>query len=73
MVHALLILAAEESEPSKVPFYLCGGALAAWAVILGALGLRSPDFPGSGGAARGIMALSAVLMLAAMATAVITS
>jgi hypothetical protein len=73
MVHALLILAAEEAEPSKVPFYICGGALAAWAVLLGTLGLRSPDFPGSDGAARGIMALSAVLMVAAMATAVITS
>jgi len=47
MVHALLVLAAEEAEPSKTAFYLCGGLLAAWAVVLGVIGLRSPDFPGS--------------------------
>ena len=72
MVHALLVMAAEEAEPSKTAFYLCGGLLAAWAVVLGFVGLRSPDFPGSGAAARGIMAVTAVLMVAAMATAVIT-
>jgi hypothetical protein len=72
MVHALLVLAAEEVETSKTAFYLCGGLLAAWAVVLGFVGLRSPDFPGSGAAARGIMAVTAVLMVAAMATAVIT-
>ena len=35
MVHALLVLAAEEAEPSKTAFYICGGLLAAWAVVLG--------------------------------------
>ena len=73
MVHALLVLAAEKAEHSKTVFYLCGGLLAAWAVALGFIGLRSPDFPGTAGAARGVMAISAVLMLAAMATAVITA
>lgn len=73
MVHALLVLAAEEAETSKTAFYLCGGLLAAWAVVLGFVGLRSPDFPGSGAAARGVMALTAVLMVAVMATAVITA
>jgi hypothetical protein len=73
MVHALLVLAAEEAEPSKTAFYLCGGLLAVWAVLLGVIGLRSPDFPGSATVARGVMAVSAVLMVAAMATAVITA
>jgi hypothetical protein len=73
MVHALLVLAAEKAEHSKTAFYLCGGLLAAWAVVLGFIGLRSPDFPGSATAARGVMAISGVLMLAAMATAVITA
>jgi hypothetical protein len=73
MVHALLVLAAEKAEHSKTAFYLCGGLLAAWAVALGVIGLRSPDFPGNAGAARGVMAISAVLMLAAMTTAVITA
>ena len=73
MVHALLVLAAEKAEPSKTGFYVFGGALAVWAVVLGFIGLRSPAFPGSEGAARGVMALSAVLVLAAMAAAVLTS
>jgi hypothetical protein len=73
MVHALLVLAAEEAEPSKTGFYVAGGILAAWAVVLGFFGLRSPDFPGSDGAARGVMAISAVLVVAAMSAAVLTS
>jgi hypothetical protein len=73
MVHALLVLAAEETEPSKTGFYVAGGALAVWAVVLGLAGLRSPDFPGSEHGARGVMAISAVLVVAAMAAAVLTS
>ena len=52
---------------------MLGGALAAWAVVLGFIGLRSPDFPGSERGARGVMAISAVLVVAAMAAAVLTS
>lgn len=76
MLHALFVLAAEvaeEAEPSKTAFYICGGALAAWAVILGLVGLKSADFPGSTSAARGIMTLTAVLMVAAMVTSVTTA
>ena len=73
MLLALLQAAAEEAEPSKTPYYIIGIALAAWAVVLSFVGLRSPEFPGSGGAARGVMTLSVVLALAAMAAAVITS
>jgi hypothetical protein len=73
MVHALLVLAAEEAEPSKTAFYICGGLFAAWAVILGFVGLRSPEFPGSGAGSRAVMGVSGVLMIGAMATAVITA
>ena len=73
MVHALFVLAAEQSETSKTLFYVCGGLLAVWAVVLASIGLRSPDFPGSSGAARGVMAVSVVLVVAAMAAAVITA
>ena len=73
MVHALLVLAAEEAEPSKTAFYLCGGALAAWAVALGFIGLRSPELPGSQRGERGVIAISAVLVLAAITAAVLTS
>ena len=70
-MHALILLA--EAGPSKVPFFIVGGALAAWAVILSALGLSRPDFPGSATAARGVMAISVLLVAGAMAAAVITS
>jgi hypothetical protein len=73
MVHALLVFAAEEAEPSKTAFFVCGGLLASWAVVLGVLGLRSPEFPGGASAARGVMAISTVLVVATMATAVITA
>jgi hypothetical protein len=64
----LSLLAA--TEPSHVPWYIAGGLLAAWAVILSAIGLRSPDFPGNEGGARVVMLISAVLVVAAMTAAV---
>ncbi len=75
MLHALMVLAtsaASEDEPSKAAFYLCGGLLAAWAVVVTVIGMTSATFPASTAAKRGVMAISAVLMAGAMATAVIT-
>jgi len=68
-----LILAVDKHEPSKVPFYFVGGALAVWAVILAAIGLGNPDFPGNRQRARLVMGISAVLVVSAMSVAVITS
>jgi hypothetical protein len=65
-----LLIAAAES--SKVPFFICGGLLAVWAVILAALGLSRPTFPGNSTGQRGIVAISFVLMLIAIAAAVLT-
>ena len=62
-----------EAGPSKTPFFIVGGGLAAWAVILAAIGLSRPEFPGGQAAARGVMAISALLVAAAMVTAVATS
>jgi hypothetical protein len=73
MLLALLQAAAEEAEPSKVPFFVAGGLFAAWAIVLFAVGMRTPNFPGSQAAERGLIAVSVVLMAAAMATAVITA
>jgi hypothetical protein len=72
---ALLIFAQEaiEDEPSKTPFYILGGAAAVWAIVLFAVGMRSRDFPGSAGAQRAVMAISVLLVAAAMASAVLTS
>ena len=72
MLHATLVLAAEAAEPSKVPFYILGGALAAWAVVLGLVGLSRPAFP-EGGAERVVIGVTFLLMVGAMATAVITA
>jgi hypothetical protein len=66
-----LLLAA--SEPSKVPFYIAGGLLVVWALGLAAVGLTRPAFPHNERGARGVMAVSFVLALAAMAAAVLTS
>jgi hypothetical protein len=70
----LIAFAAEEAEESsKVLFYVCGGLLAVWALVVSAIGIKShATFPPSQGAARGVIAISAVLVLAAMASAVIT-
>ena len=60
-------------EASKLPFYVSGGVLAAWAAALSAVGLRRPDFPGSQAVSRSTMAVTAVLVVATMATAVLTT
>jgi uncharacterized cupredoxin-like copper-binding protein len=62
------------AEKSKVPYYIAGGALVAWALIVSLLlGLRKPDFPGNGGGERVVIAITIVLVLGATSTAVITS
>jgi hypothetical protein len=74
VLQALITFAAEEgAEPSKTAFYVAGGILAAYAVIISAVGIRGiANFPGTKGRARGVMALSALLVVATMAAAVLT-
>ncbi len=70
-LHIAPILAAEKS---KTPFYLAGGVLVVWALVVSlGLGLRRENFPGSLAGQRAVMAISAVLVLTAVSTAVITS
>jgi len=70
-VHLAPVLAAEKS---KTAFFIAGGVLVAWALFVSlALGLRRPNFPGSLGGQRIVSAISAVLVLTAVSTAVITS
>jgi hypothetical protein len=75
MLATLLTFAAEaaEEETSKTAFYILGGAAAVWAIVLFALGMRSATFPGSAAAQRGVMAISVVLVISAMASAVLTA
>ena len=61
------------AEPSKVPFYIAGLLLAGWAVVLSAAGLTRPSFPDGEGAQRGIIAVSFVLVVFAIAMAIVTS
>jgi plastocyanin len=60
-------------DKSKTLFYVCGGALALWAVIIGVSGFTRADFPGSPMRGRVVMAVSGVLMLLAMGSAVHTA
>jgi hypothetical protein len=75
MLSTLITFAAEEgAEPSKTLFYICGGALVVWALAVSALGIRAHEsWPPSQGTARGVMTVSIVLVVLAMASAVITS
>jgi hypothetical protein len=67
-----LITFAEE-EGSKTPYYVAGIALAVFAVVISAIGIRGHDsFPPSKAASRGVMLLAAALVVATMASAVLT-
>jgi hypothetical protein len=54
-------------------FHVCGGLFAAWAVIVSFLGITRDDFPGSSGAERAVAAISLVLCVATIGTAIYTS
>jgi hypothetical protein len=73
MLHASLVLAATEAEPSKTAFYVAGALLVAWAIVLFGVGMRRPDFPGAGRPARGVMGLTAVLVLVVLTTSIVTA
>jgi hypothetical protein len=71
LLQTLPMLAAAKS---KVPFYIVGGMLVCWALVLSmGIGMRQPNFPGSVAAERAVIGVTAVLVLATMATAVATS
>ena len=74
MLHALITFAATEEgeETSKTLFYVVGGALVVFAIVVSAIGITRASFPASKGAARGVMALGALLVACTMAAAVIT-
>jgi len=73
-MHALIVaISSLKFESSKVPFYVAGLILASWAVVVAFIGIRNPDFPGESVLGRAAMALSIVLVLAAMTAAVATS
>jgi hypothetical protein len=70
-----LVLAAEAAgeESSHTAFYVAGAALAAWALIVSALGITQPNFPGSAAGRAGVIALTFLLVVGAASTAIITA
>jgi len=72
LLSAVTILAAAAAK-SLTFFYIAGGALAGWAVILALLGLSRAEFPAGDGQKRGVIAISAVLVATAMTAAVVTA
>ena len=71
LVHAAELV--EEEEPSKTLFYVMGIALACWAVLLFAIGMRSTAFPGSAAAQRGVIAISLLLVAGTMTASIVTA
>jgi hypothetical protein len=51
---------------------VCGIAFAVWAVTVSFLGITREDFPSSAGAARTVAAISILLALATIGTAIYT-
>jgi hypothetical protein len=62
--------AAAEHARSEVPFFICGGTFALFAVLVSVYGFKTPDFPANDGAARAVMSVGAVLMMAAVSAAI---
>ena len=54
-------------------FYVAGGVLAAWALIVTAIGVTREDFPATPGATRLVGAISVVLVVAAIGLAIYLS
>ncbi len=76
MLHALIVFAAEagEEHANHTAFYVLGIVLALWAVAVSAVGIRRPDsFPPKAGARSAIVAVGALLVLGATASAVLTA
>jgi hypothetical protein len=70
-LHLITVLGAEKS---KVPFYIAGGALVVWALVLSlGIGRSRPDFPSNSAGQRLVIAITATLVVLAMAMAVVTS
>ncbi len=65
-----VVLAA--AEPSKVPWFIAGGVLALYAVVLATIGLKRPRFPYNKRGERAVIVFSVALMAVAIAMAIIT-
>jgi hypothetical protein len=67
------VIALIAAEVSKTPFYIAGSLLAAFAVLLSALGLRRADFPATAAQERLVVLVCLIFVAAAMSCAVISA
>ena len=67
MVNAFLVLAAEQAEKSETIFFVIGCVFAAWANLIGTLGMRSETFPKDRGATTAVIGVSVILAASTMA------
>jgi hypothetical protein len=71
MVTAFLVLAAAEAKKSETLFFVIGVLFAAWAVVVGIVGMRSESFGGTRSASLAITGVSVVLCAATMTSILI--
>jgi plastocyanin len=72
-LHALIPTLAAAGEKSKTAFYVAGGVLAAWAVIVSLVGVTRPGFPGGPPGERAVIAVSVLLVALTITMAVVTA
>ncbi len=68
--HAASAAAEHEEHKSELPFFIAGGAFAVFAILISVYGFKRPDFPETAAKARGVMSAGAVLMMAAVGSAI---
>ena len=75
MLNALIVFASTEGEASsKTLFYIAGGLLAVFAVVISVIGIRGiGSFPDGKAQTRGVIGIAALLVLFAAASAIITA
>jgi len=73
MTPALLTVIAAAEEKSKTAFYIFAGGATAWAIIGSFIGLTRPNWPGDARGRALVIAITLVVTIGSMATAVITA
>lgn len=72
-LHALAPVLATEGETSQTAFYVAGAVLALWAVLVSIVGITRPEFPRTPMLTGAVMAVSTLLVLGVLSTAVLTA
>ena len=54
-------------------FHVIGGSFALWALLVSFIGVKRQDFPASQGAMRAVIAISILLFLGSVSSAVLTA